>query len=371
MNWRNTLRLKTRQPAFLWRMVLGMLAVGVVLGYVAEKVWLTGASYHQQPIASQAAWENLKSLSEQYQWRQLWWALPRVAYGRFSQLGPTGLAVLGGCCWFAFLVQAIEVRSHSKRRLGYLLLALPLGVLSIWPTHFMNFWQEQVWNLRPSRELIQGIRYYVFSVGLREELAKLSCLLPLMPWLLRERNELVAMLVSAGVGLGFAFAENVGYFYQTAGSSTLGRFLMANPLHMTLTGLIGLAVYRGFRYPRDWGIHALAVFGIAVIAHGMYDACIDLPAFGEYSLLSIVIFALVIYQFFAELRSLRSAKGEVISLSATFLFGVSLLLATTFVYLSATQSFSLACDVLMTGALAQAVMVYLFLREMPESMVSV
>ena len=371
MNWRGTLRTKTRQPAFLWRMVLGIIATGIVLGFVAEKVWQPGATLAKKQFVGSDASENLKSLAEQHEWGQLWWALPTVVYRRFAQIGPTVLALLAGCCWLAFLLQALEVRGIRQLRLWYLLIAVSLGVLSIWPTHFLNLWQEEVWNLRPSQQLVPGLRYYVFGVGLREELAKLLCLLPLMPFLLRERKELVTLLVSAGVGLGFAITENVGYFFRSAGSDTLGRFLSANPLHMALTGLIGLAVYRGLRYPRDWGIQAVTMFGMIVIAHGLYDAFIDLPAFGEYGMLGIIIFALVIYQFFRELRMLRTARGELISLSATFLCGVSLLIAATFVYLSATQGFSQAGDMVVAGMLGQAVMVYLFLREMPESMVSV
>ena len=371
MNWRSTLRMKTRQPAFLWRMVIGIIAVGITLGFIAEKVWHPSTTIRIPQSVSDESWEKVKSLAEQHAWTELWWVLPTEVYSRFQQTGPAILALFAGCCWLAFLLQAIEVRSLRQKQLWYLLLALPLGCLSIWPTHFWNFWQEEVWNLVPSKQLVAGLRYYVFSVGLREELAKLLCLLPLMPFLLRERNELATLLVSAGVGLGFAITENVGYFIRSQGASTLGRFLTANPLHMAMTGLIGLAVYRGLRYPRDWGTHALATFGLMVIAHGLYDAFIDLPGLAEYGLLSIIIFALVVYQFFRELRNLRTAKRELISLSATFLFGVSLLLAATFVYLCATQGFAQASDMLVAGVLGQAVMVYLFLREMPESMVSV
>ncbi len=43
----------------------------------------------------------------------------------------------------------------------------------------------------------------------------------------------------------------------------------------------------------------------------------------------------------------------------------------TFVYLSATAGCATAFDVLAEGVLGLAVMVYLFLREMPETMVRV
>ena len=84
-----------------------------------------------------------------------------------------------------------------------------------------------------------------------------------------------------------------------------------------------------------------------------------------------IVFALVVYQFFHELRTLRTTGGDTVSLSANFLCGVSLLTSVTFVYLSATLGCAAAFDSLATGVLGLAVMVYLFLREMPDTMVTV
>jgi hypothetical protein len=140
---------------------------------------------------------------------------------------------------------------------------------------------------------------------------------------------------------------------------------------MTLTALIGLAVYRGLRSPRDWGSQAVATFGLMVFAHGLYDAFIVLPALIEYSLVGTIIFVLVVYQFFRELRGARTNRPETVSLTANFLCGVSLITSATFVYLSATVGSVVAFDALAQGVLGLAVMVYLFLREMPETMVQV
>jgi hypothetical protein len=140
---------------------------------------------------------------------------------------------------------------------------------------------------------------------------------------------------------------------------------------MALTGLIGLNAYRAFRDPKKWGPQALAMFGLMVFAHGLYDAAIVLPALADISLASSVIFALVLYQFFHELRNLRSPGRDTISLSATFLCAVSLLTAATFIYISAIVGAQMAADTLITDVVSLAVMVYLFLREMPETMVRV
>jgi len=281
------------------------------------------------------------------------------------------LSSIAGCCWFVFLWQAMKTPGLRTLRLWCALGAIVLGVLSIWPTHFLSLWQEYAWNLHDSDELVPGVRFYVLGVGLPEELAKLLCVLPLMPIFLRLRDELTVLLVSGCVGLGFAITENVNYFAGSGGMAAMGRFLTANPFHFTLTGLAGLMLFRGLRSPQAWGPYALGFLGMLVFAHGLYDAFIVVPALAEYSLFSMIIFALVVYQFFHELRELRPSKGDTISLSATFLCGVSVLTAATFVYLSATLGMEVAFDTLASGVTGLAVMVYLFLREMPETMVSV
>ena len=370
MNFRSTLRVKTRQPQFLWRMVLWILAAGVILGFAAQEVCSPPRrAMVEEPVSSQA-WQELDSLAAEGQWSRVWWAVPRVAYGRFAHVGPAALAVLTGCCWLVFLLQAVQVGSLWDRKLWLSVAGVGLGVLSIWPTLFLSLWQEHRWNLQESQELVPGLRFYILGVGLREELSKLLCLLPLVPLLRWIGREFLALVVGACVGLGFAAMENVAYIAASGGSTT-GRFLVANPLHFALTGLVSLSVYRAVGNPVGWGPFAVATLGLAIVAHGLYDAALTLPDLADLSLLSIILFALIVYQFFHELRTLRGAGRDTVSMSATFLGGVSLITAATFVYLSATVGCLAAFDALVQGVLSLAVMVYLFLREMPETMVSV
>ena len=91
----------------------------------------------------------------------------------------------------------------------------------------------------------------------------------------------------------------------------------------------------------------------------------------DYSLVAMILFVLMMRQFFHELRELRSRRSETISLTATFLFCVSLTAAVTYAYLAAVFNWRFAGDVLVQSIVAEGVMVYLFLREMPESMVRV
>lgn len=371
MDWQRTLQAKTRDPDFLWRMVIVIIAIGLVLGWLLDG---TANSMMQRAVGLQAE-EVLRQLDEfagQGQWGKVWWGIPPLMISDdLRQPGIIAIALLSATGWLVFLWQVLRIRSAFDWRVAATLAGVLLGVLSIWPTLFFIFWQEVRWGLEESAELVPGLRFFILGVGLREELAKLLCLLPLMAVLVPKRDESAALIVSSCVGLGFALEENLGKFLESGGSVTLGRFLTANPYHMAMTGLIGLHVYRAILDPKNWAPQALAVFGVLVFAHGAYDALIIMPQLMDLSFLSIVIFALVTYQFFHELRTLRPTGRDTISLSATFLFCVSLITAVTFVYISAVVSNTMAVEALFSDVISLAVMVYLFLREMPETMVRV
>ena len=367
MSWQQTLSSKSRDPVILWRMVIAIIAVGIILG------WLVGRDASLMVPAKEldhSEWERIEFFAEKGEWWQVWWSVPRVVAARYSQPTVAALAIFAGCCWFVFLAQVLRVRFPVDRRLAILLVAVALGVLSIWPTCFLILWQEFRWNLTESADLVPGLRYFVLGVGLREEFAKLLCLLPLLAVLIPLRDEMTALVASACVGLGFAIEENVGYYLNTQATATIGRFLTANPAHMGLTGLIGLYAYRALLNPKVWGPHALAMFGLMVFAHGLYDS-FSLPDLADYSLCSLIIFVLVMYQFFQELRVLRPRGQDKISLTATFLCGVALVTSAAFVYISANVGAEIAADSLAGDIVGMGAMVYLFLREMPETLVSV
>lgn len=372
--WRNYLRTKTRNPRFLWQMVFAILALGIFGGMIAQ-LWKANPAEAGEVLAPPSAvvtdFERLEALADAGAWSEVWWGLPTVVFHRMSNRGPLVLASLAGICWLIFCLQAAQVRGWRDFKLWLMLGGVALGGLSVWPTHFFSMWLERRLGLHESEELVGGIRFFVLGVGLPEESAKLLCFVPLIPLLLLVRGDLIAMMTAGCVGLGFAFVENVSYFHGSLGTDAVGRYLTANPAHMTLTGLAGLALYRAVRDPKGWGPQALLVFGLVVLAHGLYDATIAIPAFGDLAILGSIIFALVVYQFFRELRELRQTRVEIVSLTATFLAGVSLVTAATFVYISSLVGFAPACNAMVVQVISTSLMAYLFLREMPETMVTV
>ncbi len=231
------------------------------------------------------------------------------------------------------------------------------------------WYQELAWGLVASNQLGDGLRFFILGVGLREELCKLLLFMPLLPWLLRRRDELTVLLSAACVGLGFAVEENIGYFAGSLGTATIGRFLTANFLHMSLTGVAGLWLYRGFRWPRDCGPQAVAVFGVVVFAHGLYDAFGVVEYLDEYAIVGWIIFLLLAYQFFHELREMWQPGNDVVSLTGTFVFGLSALMGATFAYVAYGHGFSFAVNAFAAPSLQMALFAYVYLREMPESLV--
>jgi RsiW-degrading membrane proteinase PrsW (M82 family) len=377
VTWRHYLQVQTRNPAFLWRMVIAILATGVVAGLAVDAAmpaWIklddAGEVVDIKPNPDTYEWRRLESLADDGEWRSVWAGVPRAVIRTWDEWGVTSLAVLTGVCWLAFVLQAIQFRSFSDGRFWLPFIGLLLGVLSIWPTVFLIFYQERVWGIEDSEETISGLRFFIAGVAFREELSKFVCFLPLLPWCVRQRDELAALLVAGSVGLGFAMEENVTYIGGTLGTATLVRLLMPAPFHMALTGLIGLAAYRACIWPKQCGPQFFAWFGVMVLAHGLYNS-FSLPALSDYAIVTPLIFVFVIYQFFRELRPNQKLKVEPISLTANFLFCVSTVAAATFVYLCAAVGWQMAGDVLVAGIAGQSIMVYLFLREMPERLVSV
>lgn len=371
------LRSNTRRPEFLGRMVLAILGVGLVLAFVVqatEPVVVTEDGIELRSIPEEYEQyeqyhDEVQRLANNREWGQLWWALPKGMWLSVVP-GPTFLALLTGICWFAFAVQAGQPHRPNGIRWPLAVVGIALGVLSVWPTLFAIYWQEIDWKLVESADLRGGLKFFILGVGLREELSKLLLFMPLVPWIIRRGSEREALLVAACVGLGFAMEENINYFSDSAGS-TSGRFLTANFFHMSATGLCGLAVCRAIWNPRQRLGEAIAIVLLVVFVHGMYDALISLPDLEYYAMGSMILFILLAYQFFHELRAWWEPPGETISLTATFLASIAIVVAATLVYMSSLVGLRLATQSVIAPAVALGIMVYMFLREMPESIIDV
>jgi len=363
------LRTITRDPTFLWRLAISILVAGFLIGFAAR--WLPD-SVSESLIGGRFDeladhYKQVDQLAEGGDWWGVWWMMP-ASMSLAILPGPALIAGLAGICWFIFLLQAGQPGTKDGLRWWLAIAGVVLGVLSIWPTLFAIYFQEQEWSVRQSTDTIEGMRYFLVGVGLREELAKLLLFLPLVPFIIRRGSEREALLVAGCVGLGFAIEENIGYFAGDP-ASTIDRFLTANFLHVSLTGLIGLALCRAIWWPRQCASEAIGTFLLGVVLHGLYDAFIVLPALADYNIGSSIIYILLAYRFFHELRRWWIPPGETISLPATFVAAVSLVAAATFAYFAAATNIAIASTAIAMPGISTGIFVYMFLREMPESLV--
>jgi RsiW-degrading membrane proteinase PrsW (M82 family) len=307
-----------------------------------------------------------------HDWWKVWWLIPHVAWFEVD-VGPTVIAALTALFWLLFVLQTGHAESPRTARFWLCLAGIPLGALSTWPTLFVVAWQEEMWNLTLDgmeglerfESFTLALRYYVVGVGLREEVIKLVFFLPLVPLVLARRNELERLVVASCVGLGFAAEENINYFGGVP-IETVGRYLTANFWHLASTGLAGLWLCRAIRWPKECLPQFFAYFGLIIVGHGAYDAFLGA---GDYAMVSSIIFVALAYAYFHEIRELRPRRREIVSLTANFAVGVSLLAAITFVYVTAYVGLQLAGRVFIPVTVSTSLMAYVFLREVPESLV--
>ena len=232
--------------------------------------------------------------------------------------------------WLIVIGQSAGFR--NDQRLLYAASVL-LGIFSAILTLYVVILQDVVFQtMTQSDDLIGGLIYFIAGVGLREELIKLICFIPLVPWLKKRGNPMEALIAAAFVGLGFALEENLSYYLSsgelTGSMSTVsvGRFLTANFAHLSMTGIIGYAFYKFALHPRRNWEEFLATFLMVVVAHGMYDAVIVVPALAEFSFAYIIVLALLAYRLFEIQDSLQWTGSQQISPLGIFVIGMALLI---------------------------------------------
>jgi hypothetical protein len=134
------------------------------------------------------------------------------------------LSLLVGVVWFISLHKA----SRIPRRLWWIsLAAIPLGMFSTVITLVLGELQEARHGLSETGQVGPDFVFWIASVGLREEVSKMICVLPLL-LLLRKGTPAQALMAASCVGLGFAVEENINYLAGSHGTDLLGRFVTAN-----------------------------------------------------------------------------------------------------------------------------------------------
>lgn len=242
------------------------------------------------------------------------------------------LCLFAAAIWFIIVTR---FSGHWRTKWPLYLSAFGLGIFSATLTLYAVILQEELLRFThdPDSSFVDQIIYCIAGIGLREETLKLLLFVPLVPFLARRGSDIDALVCAGLVGLGFAFNENIGYLHREGEFTTWGRFLTANFLHLALTGVVGLSLVRLWRRPRRQWDNFLYDFLIVVAAHGIYDALIMVPQFGEYGLLSIIVFAGIAYLFLDQaIHHMEPDARMTVSPLAVFVLGAALLMGVVLCY---------------------------------------
>jgi RsiW-degrading membrane proteinase PrsW (M82 family) len=307
--------------------------------------------------------------------------LPNVWTPKISATGlvMSGIAALG---WMFFCARLGRLRRRLGFRLPMYALAFAFGVASVVPTVTLITIEEAKLNLVETGDAARDALFFVFGVGLREELSKILLFLPLLPLLRKWGDKLDVLVCGALVGLGFAAEENLGYLAQENLSTGLGRFLTANFFHMAATGTLASAV-DDFISDREKHAQAFTRTSLLVVGiHGAYDFLLSHPEYGG-AYFAMACFVFLTRMFLnavgdaqvrearkaraadaakgAALRDWRRGDGGISPLHA-FIFAVAIVTGVSLAYAVMAVGPTNAVLVMGSGLLGEAIIVYVFVR---------
>jgi RsiW-degrading membrane proteinase PrsW (M82 family) len=298
-----------------------------------------------------------QALSQRDWWGALRWFLPSQ-YERATP-GLLLLAVVSGAVWFALCAQIGLIGERPRFRAPLQLVALVAGVLSTYLTLAVGI-VEHAWGFVETGHALPDAIYFVVGVGLREELCKALFVLPFVPLLVRWGTRRDALACGAMVGLGFAVEENIGYFHGGL-STALARFLTANFLHVSTTGLVAVALFDDARSRgRSDGTLSGTVMTV-IVAHGLYDFFLSSSSVDGGSVLSMFVFVLLTRRFVEVLRSLPGRERPLLS---WFCVGLAVVAGASFIYASAAVGPLQGAMALAQGALGLSIVAAVFVQQL-------
>ncbi|HYF36476.1 MAG TPA: PrsW family glutamic-type intramembrane protease, partial [Prosthecobacter sp.] len=289
--------------------------------FAVEPGWLAGVS---ESLQYHAGWELHDP-----------WLIGKGTLGhRLDNLRilPVLQTLLAAGLWYAILVLQSAPRPW---RWALPLLPIVAGIISIWPTLWVDAWQETALKMTEEAPFPDDLWFWIMGVGLREEGCKLALFALFLPWLLRRRAPGLALMTGAFVGLGFALEENLGYYEERGGAVALGRFLTANFFHAALSGIAAHALYDMLRSRFARADKFLLTFLAVVVVHGLYDYAIASGIDGM-GYLTMAMLAFTAWHFLDLVAREGPGARQWVAPAAVLLIGTALLIASVF-WFSAIQ----------------------------------
>jgi hypothetical protein len=295
-------------------------------------------------------------------WRGAARWLPRVWA---PHLGPTALAMslVAALGWAFFCARLGKLGSRIRFRLPMYTIAFILGVVSVVPTVLLIAIEEAKLHLVQTGDPARDVIFFVFGVGLREEASKLLLFLPLLPILRRWGDKLDVLVCGAMVGLGFAAEENLNYLANDNLQVGLGRFLTANFFHMALTGTLASALddFVADREKNAPDFMRTSVFIVGI--HGAYDFLLSHEKYGG-TYLAMTAFVFLTKMFLDAVDTARRRADRGITPLHAFVLAVAVVTGVSLAYATVAVGPKAAFMVMGGGLLGQAIIVYVFVRQL-------
>ena len=272
------------------------------------------------------------------------------------------VSLLVGLGWYITL---LHLGRGSEWKKSYLILsmgAVILGMISAHITVIAVVIEEQILGFDGyNYDLAGEVIYSILGIGLREELIKLICFLPIIPFIIKKSEKRFILTFASLVGLGFAIEENIGY-YAAGGEAVTARFLTANFFHITLTGYCGYYLVEAFRKGGEHIGIFFTEFAKMTVLHGLYDFFLISSHITELSFLSMTIFIWLSGEYLGILTFQRYTVIPRVSLQFLFTAVLSLTVGAGFFLAVSMFGPGEAVFAILTGVLGNIIIAVMFFR---------
>ena len=296
--------------------------------------------------------------------------LKGVALDDLADLGSPmmPLALFAGLVWFVVLSKLGGVQRLLSPRLLLYTLCVIAGSLSATFTLLLIVWQENIIGLAQNGEFANDLIYCISGIGLREEFAKILFFLPFVPFIAKGRTQVEILIAAGCVGLGFAINENIGYFSRAdlgGPGGAFPRLVTASFLHVSWTGVLGLALCRLWHYPKRCWEELVATFVGVILVHGLYDALLIIPELNrQLGILAIVVLALTVRYYLRKVAATRGPERQAFSSLGVFVLGSAVVIGAAWIFVMRYYNLDVALDGVGKGALSAAVVAFIYINEL-------
>ena len=172
---------------------------------------------------------------------------------------------------FAWLHYFRKIDLFEKEKMIHLVITFFIGTIFPFSIYLIHDYVYDPLGISNSEDPVLSFLFYVFGVGLLEEVIKFVPVLIIIYVFNKAINEpldyVKYICISA---LGFAFGENIEYALNYGGHVLLSRSILSVPGHMFFSAIFiyGLIEYR---YDNKKPIIILKYALLAALAHGIYD----------------------------------------------------------------------------------------------------